>query len=346
MFCLFNSETDLFIKKVLDIATPSGCEKDGQILFEQYARNYVDETYFDTLGNMIAHKQNEGKKKIMITAHMDEVGFMVKYIDENGMLYVVPIGGIDLMLLPGTRLAVHHGGNYFLGIVGRKPIHLLNEKERFSFSIEDMWLDLGFTSKEHALQSVSVGDYVTFSTDCVQMSDDYIATRSADNKIGCLIMLELMKELCNVDTQYDIYFVSTTQEEIGLRGAMPATVQIQPEIAIVIDATHATDYPNVNPKLCGEVRLGYGPSLCISPDTDRNLVEKFKQIAISTGIPYQMEGHPNVSGTEAKAIQVQCKGVQTAIVSYPVRYMHSPSEMVSISDMKNCVALIKSFLCV
>ena len=260
------------------------------------------------------------------------------------MLYVVPIGGIDLMLLPGTRLAVHHGENSYLGVVGRKPIHLLNEKERVSFSIEDTWLDLGFKSREHALQSVSVGDPVTFSTECVQMSDDFITTRSADNKIGSMIMLELMRELHGCATDYDIYYVSTVQEEIGLRGAMPAAVQIQPDIAIVVDATHATDYPNVNQKLCGDVRLGSGPSLCVSPDTDRSLIEQLKEAADKSGIPYQMEGHPNASGTEARAIQLQCKGIKTAIVSYPVRYMHSPSEVVSISDIKNCVALLKAFL--
>ncbi|MBR5215916.1 MAG: M20/M25/M40 family metallo-hydrolase [Bacteroidales bacterium] len=330
--------------KVVDTPTPSGFEQEGQKLFERFANQYVDELYSDTLGNVVAHKKNPGKKKLMITAHIDEVGFMVKYIDENGMLYVVPIGGIDLMLLPGTRLAVHHGENSFLGVVGRKPIHLLNEKERVSFSIEDTWLDLGFKSREHALQSVSVGDPVTFSTECVQMSDDFITTRSADNKIGSMIMLELMLELHGCATDYDIYYVSTVQEEIGLRGAMPAAVQIQPDIAIVVDATHATDYPNVNQKLCGDVRLGSGPSLCVSPDTDRSLIEQLMEAADKSGIPYQMEGHPNASGTEARAIQLQCKGIQTAIVSYPVRYMHSPSEVVSISDIKNCVALLKAFL--
>lgn len=340
----FSKDSDLYLTKVVDTPTPSGFEQEGQKLFERFANQYVDELYSDTLGNVVAHKKNPGKKKLMITAHIDEVGFMVKYIDENGMLYVVPIGGIDLMLLPGTRLAVHHGENSFLGVVGRKPIHLLNEKERVSFSIEDTWLDLGFKSREHALQSVSVGDPVTFSTECVQMSDDFITTRSADNKIGSMIMLELMLELHGCATDYDIYYVSTVQEEIGLRGAMPAAVQIQPDIAIVVDATHATDYPNVNQKLCGDVRLGSGPSLCVSPDTDRSLIEQLKEAADKSGIPYQMEGHPNASGTEARAIQLQCKGIQTAIVSYPVRYMHSPSEVVSISDIKNCVALLKAFL--
>lgn len=340
----FNKESDLYLTKVLDIPTPSGFEREGQKLFEQFANKYVDEIDFDTLGNVVAHKNNPGKKKLMITAHIDEVGFMVKYIDDNGMLYIVPIGGVDLMLLPGTRLAVHHRGNSFLGIVGRKPIHLLSEKERNSFSIEDTWVDLGFKSKEHALQCISVGDPVTFSTDRVQISDDYLVTRSADNKIGSLILLELMRELHNCKTNYDIYFVSTVQEEIGLRGAMPAVTQIKPDIAIVIDATHATDYPNINQRLYGDVRLSRGPSLCISPDTDRNLINEIVQTAIRENIPYQLEGHPNASGTEARAIQIQCKGIQTAIVSYPVRYMHSPSEVVSITDVKNCIALVKSFI--
>lgn len=155
--------------------------------------------------------------------------------------------------------------------------------------------------------------------------------------------MELMRELQDCETDYDVYYVSTVQEEIGLRGAMPAASQIKPDIAIVIDATHATDYPNVNQKLYGDIRLGGGPSLCISPDTDRNIIEDIRQIADKSGVSYQMEGHPNASGTEARAIQIQCQGIRTAIVSYPVRYMHSPSEVVSISDVKNCVKLIKAF---
>ena len=175
------------LKQLCAIFGPSGCESRVREAIKGRAERVVDSVKVDRVGDLISKMsfgEGDDRVKIMVSAHMDEVGFMIKYIDENGMLYVVPIGGIDLMLLPGTRLAVHHGDNSFLGIVGRKPIHLLNEKERASFSIEDTWLDLGFSSREHALQCVSIGDPVTFSTECVQMSDDYFATRSADNKIG------------------------------------------------------------------------------------------------------------------------------------------------------------------
>lgn len=343
METIFGTESDKYFESIVNTPTPSGFETEGQKIFASYARNYADEVYSDPLGNVIARKKAEGKPRLMLSAHIDEVGFMVKYIDENGMVYIVPIGGIDLMLLPGLRLAVHHKQNAFLGLIGRKPIHLLNEAERNRFSIEDCWLDVGFTSRKHALLSVAVGDPVTFSTEIRQISDDYLITHSADNKIGSMILMEVMRRISEFTADYDLYFVSTVQEEIGLRGSMPAAAAIEPDMAIVLDATHSTDFPGNNPKLYGDIRLGGGPSFCISPDTHTGIVEELQKIARSKHIPFQMEAHPNASGTEARAIQIVRKGTKTGLVSFPVRYMHSPSEMISITDIKYCADILTAF---
>lgn len=340
---IFGKEADQYLRQIIDIPTPSGFEQRGQELFKLTAEPYVDSVTTDVLGNVIALKKGKGKQKLMITAHMDEIGFMVKYIDDSGMLYIVPIGGVDMMLLPGLRLIVHYQGNSFLGIVGRKPIHLLNEMERKNINIEDAWLDLGFTSKKHAQLSVAVGSIVTFGTELEQISVDFLVTHSADNKIGGMILLEVMRRLQEVTPEYDLYFVSSVQEEIGLRGSMPATSQIEPDKALVIDATHATDYPSTNLHLHGDVSLGGGPVLCISPDTNREFVDEVLQTAVKKGISCQLEAHPNASGTEARAVQLVRRGTKTGIISYPVRYMHSPSEMIAVGDIQNVVELIVQY---
>lgn len=339
---MFNDEIQSFFEQLVETPSPSGFERKCQNIFREYASKYVDSVY--EFGNVIAHKVNKGKPKLMISAHIDEVGFMVKHIDENGFLYIVPIGGIDTMLLPGSRLAVHHHDNSFMGIVGRKPIHLLNEMERNKVIFEDLWLDCGFTSRQHALLSVSVGDPVTFTTEPVSISEDYMVTRSADNKIGSSIMMEIMKKLKEVNTNYDIYFVSTRQEEIGLRGGITAASSINPDYAIVIDATHATDYPSVKNTLYGEVSLGKGVSIGISPDSDEEFRSELIRTAQKESCSYQLEAHPNASGTESRAIQLQHGGIKTLNISYPVRYMHSASEIVSSHDVRSLIAILYSFL--
>lgn len=341
---MFSKDIKTYFEQLVETPSPSGFETRCQNIFKKYASEYAEHVYEDKFGNVIAHKSNSDKPKLMISAHIDEIGFMVKYIDDEGFLYLVPIGGIDTMLLPGSRLAVHHNENSFLGIVGRKPIHLLNESERQKVIFEDLWLDCGFTNRKHAQLSVSVGDPVTFTTEPVYMSDNYMVSRSADNKVGCAIMMEVMKRLKDLNTNYDIYYVSTRQEEIGLRGSITAAASIKPDYAIVIDATHATDYPSVKTTLYGEIALGKGASVSISPDTDEGFrVEFICNIQKGTH-PYQLEVHPNASGTESRAIQLQQGGIKTLNISYPVRYMHSASEIVSSDDVKSVIEILYSFL--
>lgn len=341
---MFSNDIQVYFEQLVETPSPSGFETKCQGIFMEYASKYVEHVYKDTFGNVIAHNQSSGKPKLMISTHIDEIGFMVKHIDDDGFLYIVPIGGIDTMLLPGSRLAVHHNDNSFLGIVGRKPIHLLNENERNKVIFEDLWLDCGFTSRKHAQQSVSIGDPITFTTEPVCMSDNYMVTRSADNKVGSAIMMEVMRRLKGLDTHYDIYYASTCQEEIGLRGGITAAASIKPDYTIVIDATHATDYPSVKKTLYGEIALGKGASVSISPDTDEEFRTEFLESIQQESYPYQLEVHPNASGTEARAIQLQHGGIKTLNISFPVRYMHSASEIISSDDVKDVIEILCNFL--
>lgn len=341
---MFSKETDEYLKQLIDTPSPSGFESDAQRQTKAFMSRFIEKVYVDNFGNVVAHLPNPGKKKLMVSAHIDEVGFMVKHIDDDGFLYIVPIGGVDTMLLPGLQMAVHNNSNSFLGVVGRKPIHLLNEAERAKFSFEDLWLDCGFTSRKHALMSVRVGSPATFITEPRLVSEDILVTRSADNKIGSAILMHMASVAANMSLEYDLYLVSTRQEEIGLRGGITAALSIKPDLALVIDATHATDYPGVNKSLHGKIDLGKGPSICISPDNDEHLRAVLTHIAESDSIPLQIEAHPNASGTESRAIQLQLGGIATANLSYPVRYMHSPNEMVSLTDIRHLSSLLQKFI--
>lgn len=334
-----------YLRQIIDTPSPSGYEEQVQELFQQQARNLGVETATDALGNIVAHIPSPDNPKLLITAHIDEIGMVVKHIDEQGFVYVVPVGGIDKMLLPGSRVSASHGGRNYLGVCGRKPIHLLSDKERSSFDWEDLWIDFGFDSRRHALEHLSIGDPVVFNSEPIQITDSFVVTRSADNKVGNSILVELMKQFKNRqgNLSYDVYIASTVQEEIGLRGAMVVAHNVCPDYCIAIDAAHATDYPSTNRRIHGDIKLGGGPVLAKSPDTDNRFVERLSEFAESLKIDIQKDVFPNASGTEAKAIQLQCGGMAVATVSYPVRYMHSPSEIFSTADIDSIVRLISAY---
>ncbi|MDR0431005.1 MAG: M20/M25/M40 family metallo-hydrolase [Tannerellaceae bacterium] len=341
---IFNETADAYLHTVIETPTPSGFEKKGQDIFASYAGRYACSVTSDSIGNIIALKRGKTENclKLLISAHIDEIGFMVKYIDDGGMVYIAPVGGVDLSLLPGLQLILHHNEKKYVAVTGRKPVHLLNEAERKNIETDSIWVDFGFDSREEALQSISVGNIMTYSSSMANISGNKIVTRSADNKIGGLIMLEVMKSLV-APFPYNIYFVSTVQEEIGHRGAVVAASQIKPDIAIVIDAAHATDYPAATPAKHGDIRLGKGPVLSVSPDTDEQVMTRLRDLAKAGNISCQIDGHPNGTGTEARAIQIVEEGIRTGLISFPVRYMHSPAEIFSVEDVKQIIQLLILF---
>jgi len=335
-----------YLKKIVEIPSPSGYEHYAQLEFKAAANKLGLPVSEDVLGNVVAHLAYPGKPKLLLSAHIDEVGFVVKHIDDSGYLYIVPVGGVDKMLLPGSRVVITHRKRHYLGICGRKPIHLLSEQERNKFDWENLWIDCGFTSRNHALEHIAIGAPVVFNSDFAEMTETLIATRAADNKVGNALLVELMLRLASSksDLKYDTYFASTVQEEIGLRGSMVTAANIKPEICLVIDAAHATDYSSANPKTQGEIKMEHGPVIAFSPDTDPRLVNRIIDIAEAKNLPYQRDVYPNASGTEAKAMQIQCGGISTATVSYPVRYMHSPSEIFSLKDADTLAEIIEQFV--
>lgn len=335
-----------YLNEIINVPSPSGYEGEAQSIFRARAEGCGLDATVDALGNVVAHVRAEGKPKLLITAHIDEIGMVVKHIDEQGFVYVVPVGGVDKLLLPGARLVARYKGRSYLGVCGRKPIHLLSEQERLRFDWEDLWVDFGFGSRRIALEHLAVGAPVVFNSEFTEMTETLVATRSADNKVGNAILVELMEELTRegVTSAFDVYLASTVQEEIGLRGALVVSCNVKPDVCLVIDAAHATDYPGTNARIHGCVKTGGGPVIAISPDTDYSLGEALAGVAERIGVSVQRDVYPNASGTEAKAMQLQCGGVRVATLSFPVRYMHSASEIFSMSDVDCLTRLIMAFV--
>ena len=334
---------DDLLNKLLTTAAPSGYEGALQEVFVEYIAPYVDSTETDTLGNVIGVKKGpDGSPKVMLTAHCDEIGFLVSNIDDNGFLYVQEIGGIDTDLLPGRRVEIHTEQGLVKGVFGKKAIHLTRGEEKKKLEISDVWLDIAAKDRKDAEARVQRGDYVTFAKDVINYDNGMVASPSTDDRIGVWTLIETAKLLSGAKLNYSVYFVSTCQEELGARGAKTATDYIHPEIGIAIDVTHATDYPTADTKLTGEIKLGKGPVITIGPNIHQGVCHQLKQAAVELRAQYEAIARP--TGTDANVIQLSSCGVKTGLLSIPCRYMHTPYEMVSLDDAKIAARLLATFL--
>lgn len=320
--------------------SPSGNEDNIIKKVSEHLRKYVDNIYTDNYGNLIAVKKGASKKKLMLVAHADEVGLMVTYIDNNGFLSFKEIGSIDTNILPGQRVEIHNHHGIITGVVGKKPIHIQDRNENVkNCEAEDLWIDIAVKSKKEAEQVVEIGDYVTFQTQPICLTNDTWISKALDDKVGLLILIEVAKTLEGKLPAMDIYFVVSVQEELGARGVRTATIDIGPDFGIAIDVTHAVDYPTCSPQKNGEIKIGEGIVIAKGPNISRNIERKMLDLAQSQNIKYQIEPIARPTGTDANFIQISGKGVKTALLSIPCRYMHSPNEM-ALADIKEGVSLL------
>ncbi|MDY6036848.1 MAG: M20/M25/M40 family metallo-hydrolase [Paludibacteraceae bacterium] len=296
----------------------------------------------DLFNNLITHHQGNGQT-LMLIAHADVVKMMVTYIDESGFIYVKPYGGIDVNILPCRQVEIHHGDTKVVGIIGKKPIHLQRE-ETGNLSWENIWIDIAAKNKAEATAMVSIGDYVYYQPSRIELPNNYMSGSGLDNSCGVQVMNTVAEALKDKQVNLDLYYVASNYEEIGMRGARVAANTIKPEICIIIDVTHATDYPGMNPIMHGDIKLGRGCVLAMGPHVDEGIYSKLKHIAEQNNIAYQIEPSPNLTGTEASVVQVSNEGVRTAVVSIPCRYMHTPYEMVSKDDIDSAIKLIQLFI--
>jgi len=338
-----------FLKFLCEAPSPSGYEQPAQKVFRNYIQGYVDEVKTDVLGNTAGRisGQGEGKPIVMLAGHCDEVGFMVKYVDDNGFLYFAPIGGVDEHLIPGKRVWIHAQKGPLKGVVGRKPIHLIDPKDREKVAqVYTQFIDIGVKNRKEAQGLVKIGDPVTFAVGLERLQGDRVVSRGFDDKVGGFVVAEVLRRIAEKKARprCTVYGVSTVQEEVGLRGATTSTYQIQPDLGIAVEVGHATDYPDIDKKRYGEHKLDAGPIIARGANINPLVAELLMKTARKKRIPVQVLGAPRATGTDANVIQLSRKGVATGLVSVPLRYMHTPAEVLSLKDLEATCQLLTAFI--
>lgn len=320
----------------------SGHEKSLSEHVGKLFKRYLNDVEIDKFFNVIAYKKGNVKsgKRIMVTAHMDEIGLMVKSIDDKGFVKFTNIGGIDAKILPAQEVVIH-GKRDIYGIIGAKPPHLLKPEEvGRAVKMEDMCIDTGLSTDE-IRKNVSVGDVITFKVEPLSIKNNKFSSKCLDNRAGVAALLDIMENLTMLNHKSDVYFAATVQEEVGLRGAYIAAYNVYPDMAIVIDVCHG-DIPDASKD---EIfPLGKGPAIAIGPNLHRGLANRMIKLAKDENIPYQIDVEPGNTGTEAWAIQVSKAGIPTLLVSIPLRYMHTTIETLCMDDIKYTGRLISRFI--
>ncbi len=315
----------------------SGNEAEVRQIIVDAVRERVDEYRIDTLGNLIACKRGVGRgsrrgaPRVMVAAHMDEVGLLITHVDNDGRLRFAKVGGIDDRVLLSKVFLI--GKDSVPGVIGAIPPHKTEARDRDKvIHADDMTLDIGAKSKEDALDAIHIGDYATFATDFSRLGDNVVRGKALDDRTGCSLLVDLL----TMDYPFDLYGVFTVQEEVGVRGARVAAYSVNPDLAFVLESTVCDDSPkekDVSPT----TRMGYGPAITIADRTtvsDKRLVELLTRTATENKIPFQFKG-PLVGGTDAARIHLARGGIPTAAVSVPTRYIHSPAALLSLTDYEN-----------
>jgi endoglucanase len=331
-----------FLKRLLDTPGPSGFESAPARVWRDEARAFADVTN-DVAGNSMAVVNPNGTPTIMLAGHIDEIGVIVTYIDDEGYLYISGIGGWDPQVLVAQRIRIMGRGGDVYGVIGKKPIHVIKPEDRKKASeMTDLWIDIGATSREDAEKLVSVGDAGVIDSRTIDFPNDCIVSRSIDDRIGAFVVLEALRRYSEQPGSARVVAVATTQEEIAFQGggARVSATRIGPQMAIVVDVTHATDYPTAEKKEHGHHKIGGGPVLTRGSIVSPVVYTLLREAASRLSVPYTIHAAGRESWTDADAIHVAREGIATALLSIPNRYMHSPNEMVSLEDLDRAAAVI------
>jgi putative aminopeptidase FrvX len=336
-----------FLKRLLDTPGPSGYEAAAARVWREEAERFAHRVWGDVSGNSIAVINEGARPRIMLAGHIDEIGVMVTHIDEDGFVYFEGVGGWDSQVLVGQRIRLLTRGGDVLGVIGKKPIHLMKGEDKDKVSkIEDLWIDIGASNRDAATAcGLRVGDAGVIDARLLVLGDGLIASRSIDNRIGAFIVLEALKLLSRVEGGPMVAAVATAQEEIGYTGggARTSAYALDPQIAIGVDVTFASDAPGIEKKEVGEHTLGSGPVITRGSAAHPVLVDRLVTVAEEKQVPYTLTAAPRFTATDADAIYLSRAGVATAVISVPNRYMHSPNELVALADLTAAARLIAEF---
>ncbi len=331
-----------FLKTLCDTPTPSGWEIAGQRALAEYVRPHADSVSLDPHGNLHAVVNGEAPLRVMLDGHCDEIGLMVQHVDKEGFLYLTPVGGVNVQLLAGERLVFQGRKGPVRGVIGNKAVHLIQAKDRDRgvSSIGDLWVDIGASSREEALEAVPIGAPAVIETGWRELLGDRVSARGMDDRIGAFIVMDALRRLQGRPLNVAVHAVSSTQEELGLLGAQVAAYAIAPHAGIAVDVTFASDDPGKDEKQVGQIRLGEGPVLACGPAYDNTLNHYLETAAASAEIPLQPQARARGNGTDAFAIRMSRSGAAVALLSIPLRYMHTPVETLSLADVDRAAQLL------
>jgi len=335
-----------FLVDLLRARSPSGYEFEAQKVFDDYVKPAADRYARDAIGNRIATLNPEGDPILMFAGHMDELGLIITYVNKEGFIYFDTIGGHDRVMIPVRRVIIQTANGPVKGVTGKRAIHLMDEADRKKVpERHEIWIDIGAKSKKDALARIAIGDVATYDHEFELLHGSVGVARAFDNKAGAYVVGETLIRLAEHKKKLEacVVSVATAQEEIGVRGATTAVYSVNPHIAIAIDVSHATDHPDCDNRKFGESKLGGGPLICRGPNINPKVYQRLIKAAEKLKIPYQNEADPRPTGTDARALQMGRGGVATGLVSIPLRYMHTPSEIVDLEDVEATVQLLVEF---
>ena len=337
-----------FLKELLSTPSPTGFETPGQKVWCDYASKFADEVTTDAYGNAVAVLNPCGDPKIMLDGHADEIGLMVKYIDDKGFIYFQRNGGVDAALVRGKRVNIHTAKGIVRGAVAAATMHLLEapgEKSNKPPKMHESYIDIGAKDKKDAEKKVAIGNPVTFVDDFEIINGSVAVARAFDDRVGTWTAIEALRLASENKKRLKcaIYACSSVQEEVGGFGAAMDVINIKPDAAIAIDVTHATDTPGIDVKEHGEVKLGEGPTVSLGRENHPVVVRRLREAAERKKIGIQIETFSLTGGTNAMSIFSKCGGIPSAVLSIPNRYMHTTVEMVDLEDLKNTAELLAEF---
>jgi endoglucanase len=336
-----------FLQTLLNTPSPVGHEARGQRVWLDYAKQFADETFSDAYGNCVAVLNKGGGPRIMLAGHADEIAMAVNYIDDNGFIYVKRMGGVDAAITKAQRITIHAKNGPVKGVVGNVAPHLAKvEGDPKPPKIHEIFIDIGAGSRKDAEKIVRIGDPITLVDEFDILRGDLAVSRAFDNRIGTFAVAETLRLLkeSKAKLNFEVCAVSNVQEEVGLLGARQIAYSLHPEIALVVDVTHATDYPTVNKSQHGDIKIGKGPTLTHGGCNHPEIVKRLEAIAATKKIPLQHEATSATSGTDTDAIFWTRGGIASALISLPNRYMHSPVEVVSLKDLEKIPQLMAAFV--
>jgi len=339
-----------FLEKMLATPSPSGFEAPVQNVIRERMKPFADDCERDVHGNQWFVLNPGAPLRLMLCGHVDEIALMVRYVDEQGFLWVTKIGGTDALNLWGSRVQIHGKNGPVAGVIGKKPIHHTPPGERGKGpKLEDIFVDIGARNRKEALKRVRVGDPITMAEGYQRLTQELAVARGMDDRIGAFVVFEAFRKVAEAIGKGKrkgrklgcaLFAVGSVQEEVGLRGARTSAYTIDPHLGVAVDVGFATDYPGENKKAVGEFKLGSGPILHRGPNINNPLAELLESLCEKKKIPYQLSGSGGITGTDAGSIQVSRGGVASALLSIPNRYMHSPVEMVSLADVEHAAELL------